>query len=88
MSGALAQSTTDVVQPTPDPETDVPPFERMIAGQVRIIKTAIPYSDVLVGASEIADISPMSDQKIAITAKNAFIEAFNGRFRAECLNQH
>lgn len=60
MSGAWAQSIE---------YSDVPAFERMIAGQVRIMRTDRPIRNVLIGASEIADISIVTDQRVAVTAK-------------------
>ncbi|AVC46768.1 integrase core domain protein (plasmid) [Rhizobium leguminosarum bv. viciae] len=32
--------------------------------------------------------APVFSQHLCRAGDNAFIEAFNGRFRAECLNQH
>lgn len=60
MSGAQAQQTE---------YSEVPPFERMVVGQVRIMRTDRPIRNVLVGTADVADINLITDQRLAITAK-------------------
>ena len=41
---------------------------RMSPGMVRVLKMPGTYSQAVVGASEVADVTPMSDKRIIITA--------------------
>jgi Flp pilus assembly secretin CpaC len=46
-----------------------PPFLQMTPGLVQIVRVDRPMANVIVGKSEVADVTTMSDQRIAVTAK-------------------
>jgi hypothetical protein len=59
-TGAMAQSEP----------TRFPPYIQMTVGLVQIYGTDQPITDVVVGKAEVADVTLLTDQRVAITAKD------------------